>query len=331
VDNRFSAYDYVPVAELDEAPLRVAISPLPTVFTLTRDALQGGRKGTPQAWRSAALSRFRARDAAALAPLAHPKTTGWPGCLDDNEAPRETIDEALQRVADIRGAELLEALETDPDVTPTPAWNPVRGNPERWLRAYVDAIARGWRSLEPLWRRSSALLEREADRIDAASARGVPATQLITELNPRATVAGGELRLVAGSEPRRLGIGPRGVTVAPMIVGGEGGILSSPEERFARMAYPLHAAWRAFDDQAPPPASLHALLGEQRTALLRRLDRAETAGGLAVALGLAPSAITFHLRALESAGLVARERRGRHVIVERTSRGTRLLALYRVP
>lgn len=322
------AYDYVPVAELDEAPLRVAISPLPTVFTLTRDALQDGRKGTPLAWRTAALSGLRARDAAALAPLADPKTAGWPGLLDDNEAPHETIDEALERVAATSGTELLDALETDPDVAPTEAWDPVRDDPDRWLRGYVDAIARGWRGLEPLWRRSAALLEREADRLHGATARGVPATQIVTELNPRASLADGAVRLVAGPEPRRLGVDERGVVVAPMIAGGEGGILSSPGERFVRMAYPLRGAWRAFDDQAPPPASLHALLGEQRAALLRRLDLPQTAGGLADALSLAPSAVTFHLRALEAAGLVARERRGRHVIVERTSRGTRLLALY---
>jgi DNA-binding MarR family transcriptional regulator len=80
-----------------------------------------------------------------------------------------------------------------------------------------------------------------------------------------------------------------------------------------------------------PPASLEALLGVPRAALLRALDRATTAGQLATRLGLTPSGVTHHLRALEPAGLVARERHGRFVRVHRTIRGTQLLALYDLP
>ena len=43
-----------------------------------------------------------------------------------------------------------------------------------------------------------------------------------------------------------------------------------------------------------------------------------------------PSAATHHVSALEAAGLVRRERRGRHVVVRRTARGEALLALYEV-
>jgi DNA-binding MarR family transcriptional regulator len=41
-----------------------------------------------------------------------------------------------------------------------------------------------------------------------------------------------------------------------------------------------------------------------------------------------PAAASYHVKALVSAGLVTRERRGRAVIVERTARGTNLLELY---
>jgi DNA-binding MarR family transcriptional regulator len=75
-------------------------------------------------------------------------------------------------------------------------------------------------------------------------------------------------------------------------------------------------------------ASLEALLGVPRAALLRALDRATTAGQLAARLHLAPSGLTHHLRILEPAGLVTRERRGQCVVVRRTRRGTTLLALY---
>src|SRR5215217_3013220 len=77
-----------------------------------------------------------------------------------------------------------------------------------------------------------------------------------------------------------------------------------------------------------PPTSLKALLGPQRAAALVLLDAPTTAGRLAEALHTVPAGATHHLRELEAAGLVTRERRGQYVIVERTARGTALLALY---
>ena len=73
---------------------------------------------------------------------------------------------------------------------------------------------------------------------------------------------------------------------------------------------------------------LKALLGPQRAAALLLLDAPTTAGRLAEALHTVPAGATHHLRGLEAAGLVTRERRGQYVIVARTPRGTALLELY---
>lgn len=327
-----SGSDYVAVDELDRARVRVARSPLPTVFALTRDALRNGQRGTPRTWRLAALSRLRRRDAEALAPLTDPRCTGWPGLLEDNDAPYETLDEALQRVSATPGTALLEALERDPDVRATdPLWEPLRRDPDRWLSGYVDAIHRGGLGMRELWRQSEGLIQREADRIDAAVDRGATATELLADVGgSRVAVVDGQARLARAPAPRRLGVAPDGLVFAPMIGGGSG-ILSTPGGRLVRAAYSLPESWRAFDDQAPPPASLEALIGAQRARLLRRLDVPQTAGRLAEALHLAPSGVTFHVRAMEAAGLVTRERDGRHVLVRRTERGHALLALYERP
>jgi len=69
-------------------------------------------------------------------------------------------------------------------------------------------------------------------------------------------------------------------------------------------------------------------MGTPRAALLRALDRPARTGALARLLHTVPSGITHHVRVLERAGLVMRERTGRSVTVHRTTRGTRLLALY---
>jgi DNA-binding transcriptional ArsR family regulator len=328
------AYDCVPVVELDRAPLRTTISPLPTAFTLIRDALQGGRRGTPARWRRQVLSGLRRRDAAAFAPLVDPESTGWPSILEsvDVHATRETLDVALERVAATPGTALLAALEHEHDVTLTPAWNAARRNPDRWLRGYVDALHRGWRRLEPLWRGSAGLLEREEEKVIAAMYRGVSPAQLAQALFPRSPLVGSVLRLApAGHQSRCLRVGERGVTVIPIVASAKAGTMSAPGDFLEWVAYPIPEVWRAFDDQAPPPASLHALLGAQRSALLGRLDDPQSAGQLAQLVGLTPSAVTFHLRALEAAGLIWRQRCGRNVVVHRTARGTQLLVLYELP
>jgi hypothetical protein len=266
------AHDYVMQAELDRAPMRVAISPLPTIFALARDTLQHGRLGMPAHWRRAVLSHFRARDVAALAPLVDRRTTGWPSLLDGVVAPRETSDEALQRLAATTGHVLIQALEAGRDVTPGTAWDRVRQQPDRWIRAYVDAMHRAWGALAPLWRRSIALLDREAETLEAAIERGVSNAQIAHERMHRSAMVDDALLIVPTDEPRRLGIGARGVTITPMLAGPRAGTLSSPGEFLLRFAYPLRDGWRAFDDKVPPLDPLEALLGTPRARFLDLYD-----------------------------------------------------------
>ncbi len=76
------------------------------------------------------------------------------------------------------------------------------------------------------------------------------------------------------------------------------------------------------------PAKLVALLGEPRALILDGLDAPASCGDIAKELQMVPAGATHHLRSLEAAGLVKRRRDGQRVIVERTARGSELLALY---
>jgi DNA-binding transcriptional ArsR family regulator len=331
VDRGDEAWEYATTADLDRAPLQVAISPMPTLLTVLRDALQHGRRGTPAEWRTAVVSRLRGRDAAILAPLADPAVTTYPALLEpvDTRAAREPVAVALERVSAAGGGAVVDALDHARDVSPARGWELVKRAPERWLAGYVDALHRCWPAVEPLWHRSLALLEREEDRLHAAMERGVAPTQAFAGVSSRLAVVGERLRIApAEGESRRLRIDEHGATVVPMAVSSQAGTLSAPGEYLDWIGYPLPDGWRAFDDSAPPRASLQALLGVQRAALLRGLDRPQTAGRLAQLLDCAPSVITYHLRALEAAGLASRLRHGRHVMVQRSSRGRALLDLY---
>jgi DNA-binding MarR family transcriptional regulator len=76
------------------------------------------------------------------------------------------------------------------------------------------------------------------------------------------------------------------------------------------------------------PDAFEALLGGPRARILKGLDMAQRPGQIAEALRMVPAGATHHLSRLEAAGLVIRKRRGRHVVVERTARGSALLKLY---
>jgi DNA-binding MarR family transcriptional regulator len=74
--------------------------------------------------------------------------------------------------------------------------------------------------------------------------------------------------------------------------------------------------------------AFEALPGWQRAQILSGLDAEQRPGEIANALRMVPAGATHHLSRLEAAGLVVRKRRGRHVVVEPTARGTALLDLY---
>jgi ArsR family transcriptional regulator, arsenate/arsenite/antimonite-responsive transcriptional repressor len=69
-------------------------------------------------------------------------------------------------------------------------------------------------------------------------------------------------------------------------------------------------------DQSKALAALQALANPQRLALIRHLMGADghAAGALASCLGISASALSFHLAALEAAGLIRSRREGRQVI-----------------
>jgi DNA-binding transcriptional ArsR family regulator len=326
-----TGWEHVTAGDLDRAPLRVAISPVPTLMVVVRDALHRGRRGTPAHWRDAVVSRLRARDAAVLAPLADPNVTSYPSLLEpvDPNVSREPFGHALERLGAVGGDALVKALEDPRDVSPARGWELVRSGPERWLAAYVDALNRCWPAVQPLWNRSIGLLEREEDRLQAAMEQGVAPTQALASVSSRLSIVDDCLRIApVDDESRRLRIDERGATVIPMIVPSRAGTLSAPGEYLDWIGYALPESWRAFDDDAPPRASLEALVGTQRAALLRGLDQPQPAGRLAEMLACVPSVITHHLQALEAAGLVARRRHGRHVVAYRTARGSAVLDLY---
>jgi DNA-binding transcriptional ArsR family regulator len=193
------------------------------------------------------------------------------------------------------------------------------------------AMRRAWSALAPLWAEAAPLLDREVERVGTALARGAFAP-LLDGLHPRGHVKDDDW--VVDGASRRIAAN---LYLAPMVTTPSECFLGTAEGAtddggpIAYLAYPAPGARRLLDQRSLPSTRatpLVALLGAPRAAILQRLDSPTPPGRLARALLLSPSAITHHLTALERAGLITRERNGRHVLVHRTARGTTLLHLY---
>jgi len=314
---------------LDQTPITVGLSPLPTTGILLFDAVQrDGHLGTPAHLKAAIRGQLRRRDRAALAPLvraaAPPALVGarlaGPGglvpILCGTPGPGETrLDEALDAVVAAGPAAFQRALTGR--TADRSSW-PLLSDPERWLADYAVAVRRAWRAVEPVWARALPLLDREVRRVGAAIARG-EAAELLPSLHPRGTLVEGRRRLP-------------GLTVCPLLADPRATVVfGDAEGRISGLCYPLPGAEQVLFDDVPPAPSLAGLVGPRRAAILQRLDAPATCGEIAVRLDVVPAAATHHVSALERAGLVRRMRRGRHVIVERTARGSAVLALYRLP
>lgn len=327
-----------PVQRLSLDALRAAVispivSPLPTAVALIGDALSDrDRAGSLPRMRRSLLAQLRGRDIAALLPFrAGARLNGADGRPNEvvPALAGASIDEELEAVLAIDPDGLSRSIDTAARAGhPAYPWRPVAHDPARWLRSYAEALRRAWVVLEPLWTRSAGLLDRDVERVSVALARGAGA-ELIAQLYPYSSVVDDELLLPSHSnEPGRVRIGDS-LRLHPLLAPATAsGWTDDYADLCLAVRYSLPNAWRVFEGEHPPPASLEALLGPQRARILHRLDRPATSGQLAEMLYAVPSMASHHLRALEAAGLITRTREGRQVRVRRSARGTELVALY---
>jgi DNA-binding transcriptional ArsR family regulator len=315
------------LAELDRRPLRVELSPAPTLFALVADAV-GAHRGAPPEWLERVRAQLDRGDLVALSPLAV-----RPGvCTPARVMPRHCADESdlrheLDRIAELPAEALLDDIAFAYGPAPEGPWAVVARQPRRWLPRYADALRRAWGAVREPWLAAAELFDRELRRIGVAGARGAGA-ELVSGIHPRARVVDGKW-LLPDPELTELRLPEDGLTLIPILGGPESqGAGLREDGTLDWIAYPLAEAWAGMEPRGRPSECLEALLGPQRALLLSALQVPRSVGKLAEALMAVPSAATHHVGALEAAGLVVRERAGRNVVVHRTARGAELVALY---
>jgi DNA-binding transcriptional ArsR family regulator len=319
------------LSDLDVKPVRMAHSLVPSVFSLLGESLGKLHNGAPDEWLRVVRSTLTRRDLIALLPVFGGERIFMPDCLGPVPAAgvastRETLDE----IAATDGSVLLEqaavAFAENEDV-PSPAWGIVEKRPERWLGEFARTMGRVAAALDDVWQAARPLLDRETERVGVAAMLGA-SREVLTSLHIGARAEGGDLVLRRWDGGWRSSIHEDGLVLVPMLGGVRSLVSWHSADAITHLAYPLTGQWRLLDDPARWGDGLDGLLGPKRAQILRLLDRPAIAGAVATALEATPSALTHHVAALESAGLVQRERKGQNVWIRRTARASALLALY---
>ena len=321
-------YATLDLDEFERSRPQVAVMPAPTLFSVAAD-VAGARAGVAPDWISAARAELEPVDLEALAPIGIPPGEYSPGRVTFTDVDEPTaIPEALERMATMPTEPLLDDIDFAFSSEIPPRWHPVARRPRVWLIRYARALGRVWRGIRGPWAAAAPLFDREIERVETAAAGGA-LNELMTSVHYDAHVRDGKWRL-ADPDLDELHLPDGGLSMRPVLAGpGSARVTLHTDGLMSSVSYPLPGALRVLSgDVLPPAAALGSLLGQQRAKILRLLDAPRSAGQLARAIIASPSAATHHMRALEGAGLIVRERSGRNVIVHRTARGTGLLALY---
>lgn len=314
------------LADLTDRQVRMVSAPLATVTELAFELL-GHPLGSPAAWPGAVREALHPGDLALLGSVYGGEGASFiPLALLPRSAAYETTFEDELECLALDAVDGLEPELVAAGLAGSDAWSPALRSPRRWVGGYVAALRRAWTGVRPLWDQARPLIDREVERVGAALVSG-SFSHLMASLSPRGLVEDDRWYVVASDPPARMG---DGLVLQPLLMGPGARLVGERDGEVTFLAYPLPGARRLAGDTRPRhrETRLGALLGDPRADILRVLDRPTSAGRLAAELIYAPSAITHHVSALERAGLVARERQGRHVLVHRTARGTALLQVY---
>jgi DNA-binding transcriptional ArsR family regulator len=115
-----------------------------------------------------------------------------------------------------------------------------------------------------------------------------------------------------------------GLTLVPSLWSNTASTPISVEEP-PMILYPARGAATLWEPQAmPAPRALAGLIGETRAGLLSHLVTPTSSTELAARLGVTPTAVNQHLRAMHAAGLLVRARHGRSMLYRRSDLGDRI-------
>jgi hypothetical protein len=193
------------------------------------------------------------------------------------------------------------------------------------LARILGALDGYWRrGFDPHWSRMRALLEGDVTyRGRQIAQHGLAA--MFAGLSPTVRLLDNvvDVRLRSKIDYSRPTTG--GLTLVPTLWTTNASTPISPAEP-PMILYPARGVATLWEPQTlSAPRALAGLLGETRAGLLTHLAAPASSTELATRLGVTPTAVNQHLRALFAGGLLVRARHGRAVLYRRSDLGDRLV------
>ncbi|MFC5813514.1 MarR family winged helix-turn-helix transcriptional regulator [Nonomuraea harbinensis] len=289
-----NGYSELRLGPLDEVRATVALHPGVSLLSLAAGSVGGRPHGVPGHWRRG-VAGVIGEDAAALRPLFDPYCSIIPDCL-------------------------------------TATATMVEGDVETYLEMLEDlgpaTLIRLWEDFAPTWHRAGGLLGKERERVGVAAVTGA-LEAVLTGLNSRFRFGGTSIRL-PDQQGRRFDLGGRKLTFVPVVSGHGACLFSFDRPGLAWIGYPVPAVgllWSGHEAESDEKDSLALTVGRVRATILRAGRVPLTMGELAGLLSCTPATASYHCDQLQAAGLLERERHGRHVRIGLTSRGEALVDL----
>ncbi|MGW4806614.1 DUF5937 family protein [Kitasatospora sp. NPDC004272] len=315
----------LPLSVGDLALTRFALSPMWEVVAAFRALAADPVPAPHRRWAAQVRPRLAAAglDRGWLAELVPPH-----GHLPDflNPVPDEPVADLATELAAVRatGPELLrhdlDCLRADRNGRAGARLRVLERAPEQALRRITAEVEAFWQlALAPYWSRIRAVLEADVlRRARTAAERGSAA--MLGELHGTVRWADGTLHL---SERHcavtRIATGA-GLLLVPSVFAWPRLLTRTVAPDPPQLCYPALAAATVWEHRPGPRAeALAPVLGRTRTLLLAELDVPASTTELAARCGLSAPAVSQHLTALRTAGLVSSHRAGRCVLYARTA------------
>ncbi len=314
------------VSDASAAAVRVAISPMATLYAALVDALA---PGASTGWAAVMRDRARGLDPGPLAVFGGRNGELPSRMLPLPDAPKRTFADELRTLRatppDLLVSDIGAAWRGRP-LPPEIAM--IAADPGAGLERHCRAAEAFWdRLIRPSWPRIERVLEREVLLLGRTMARdGID--RALAELHPRLAYADGQFTYHVGRTPLEE-FDAAALTLLPLASGDDRLLVDVSHPDGTSIGYAARGMAELWDPSAAQPGrELGALLGRRRAAIALELSSPATTTDLAVRLGLAPSTVSRHLAGLAGSGLVDRARCGAHVYYRLSERGESLLDLF---
>ncbi|MCE7005333.1 DUF5937 family protein [Kibdelosporangium philippinense] len=313
----------IQLGEVGAQRVRLAISPLEEVLNAIRLLTRPGRAPAHARWAVANRATLTGLDVPELVTLvtgdryfpdflSPPPADRWTTVEDQLEAVTHTPDEqvSLEVTMSAAGRDSLEDLLVDPAKT---------------RDLLTDQMSRCWDTLiKPIWPRLKDLLDTDVHYRSRQFGSGGIA-KVLTGLHPGVVIDGNRF-LMPTYNSARLDLDDRGLLLVPSSFAAGIGVMMTPPWQ-PSVVYPARGVATLWEDV---PAStgdpLAAVVGRTKARVLRELGDPASTTTLALRLGVVPSTISEHVKALAAAGLLSARRSGRSVHYRRSALGDEVVA-----